>query len=117
MEEHPMIKRTMIHIGFGAAICSVLSYAYAQTSSPSFDCSKASGQVEELICTDEGLAALDRNMSSVYAKAVESWPSEEAATQRAMQRGWISGRNDCWKADDVKACVELAYRTRTVELQ
>jgi len=86
-------------------------------SSPTFDCSKASGQVERLICKDDGLAALDRRMAEVYAKAMKNWPANIAKEQRAYQRGWIKGRNDCWKADDLRACTELSYRTRIVELQ
>jgi len=35
---------------------------------------------------------------------------------RLPTRG-IKGRNDCWKADDPRACTELSYRTRIVELQ
>ena len=33
-------------------------------------------------------------------------------TLRAMQRGWIKGRNECWKAQDIRDCVEAAYLTR-----
>lgn len=91
--------------------------AYAQSSTPSFDCSKDSSDLEKLICTDEALAALDRKMAEVFEKALEKLPSEEAATQRVVQRGWIKGRNDCWKSDDLRLCVEREYRTRTVELQ
>jgi uncharacterized protein len=91
--------------------------ASSQGTGPTFDCAKASGQVEQLICKDAALAALDRRMAVIYEKALKSWPAEEAATQRALQRGWIKGRNDCWKADDPHACVELAYRTRLVEIQ
>lgn len=89
----------------------------AQTASPSFDCSQASGTVEDLICDDEGLAALDRRMTEVFATALESWPADEVPTLKALQRGWITGRNDCWKEDDVRGCVESSYRTRIVELQ
>jgi uncharacterized protein len=35
----------------------------------------------------------------------------------AYQRGWIKGRNDCWKAADPRARAELSYRTRIVELE
>ena len=108
-----------IPIGLIIVIYLVSPIAHAQTS-PTFDCAKASGEVEKLICADDELAALDRKMAEVYAKAVESWSSEsseEVTKQRAMQRGWISGRNDCWKSDDVKACAVLAYRTRIAELQ
>jgi len=105
-----------IPMGLIAVLCLVSPTLHAQTS-PTFDCAKATGEVEKLICADDELAALDRKMAEVYAKAIESWPNEEVTKQRAMQRGWISGRNDCWKSDDVKACAVLEYRTRIAELQ
>ena len=88
-----------------------------QQTGPTFDCARASGEVEALICTDGDLAALDRRMADVYAAAIDAWPEDIATVQRAYQRGWISGRNECWKAEDVRACTELSYRTRIVELQ
>ncbi|UXI04281.1 MliC family protein [Photobacterium sp. TY1-4] len=86
-------------------------------ASPSFDCSQASGSIEEMICQDDALAALDRQMAEVFPAAMANYPQAEQATAKAMQRGWIKGRNDCWKADDKKACVESEYKSRIVELQ
>jgi uncharacterized protein len=40
-----------------------------------------------------------------------------AAEQRTIQRGWVKGRNECWKSDDVRACVGVEYKTRLVEIQ
>ncbi|MGE5666326.1 MAG: MliC family protein, partial [Betaproteobacteria bacterium] len=53
-----------------------------------------------------------------------------ATRLREDQRGWVKGRNDCWKANGhetwitatwtvntIKACVEAQYRLRTSELQ
>ena len=34
----------------------------AQAKGPAFDCGKAQGEVEQLICKDESLAALDRKI-------------------------------------------------------
>lgn len=91
--------------------------AGAGQKGPTYDCAKASGQVETLICKDDELAALDRRMAEVYAAALKNWPANIAAEQRAYQRGWIKGRNDCWKSEDVRACVLAEYRGRIVELQ
>ncbi|MFB9932754.1 lysozyme inhibitor LprI family protein [Photobacterium aphoticum] len=87
------------------------------TITPTFDCQKAEGEVENLICQQADLAALDQQMATVYAEAMKRLPKDDLATQKAMQRGWIKGRNECWKANDVKACTESAYKTRIVELQ
>jgi uncharacterized protein len=81
---------------------------------PTFDCGKASGQIESLICKDAGLAALDQRMADVYSSA---WSAALRAEKRAYQRGWISGRNECWKEPDPRGCTELSYRTRIVQLQ
>ena len=89
----------------------------AKPVTPSFDCAKASGQVEQLVCKDAGLASLDRKLADAYAKAMKGWPADVAKEQRAVQRGWVKGRDDCWKADDLRACVENEYRTRLVEVQ
>jgi uncharacterized protein len=84
---------------------------------PSFDCAKASGQVEQLVCKDAGLAALDVRLADTYAKAMKTWPADVAKTQRAMQIGWIKGRNDCWKSSDVRACADTNYKDRILEIQ
>ncbi|MCL1058378.1 MliC family protein [Shewanella gelidimarina] len=84
-------------------------------SSPSFDCNKASGAVERLICQDDELASLDRTMATVYQQALKNIPVEEQP--KAMQRGWIKGRNDCWKAQSVRECAMQNYQSRIIELK
>ncbi len=86
-----------------------------QHLAPAFDCAKAQGQVETLICSDPELAALDLKMDQVYKVAVVNIPAAEQP--KAMQRGWIKGRNDCWKAQDVRECVLQNYQSRIIELQ
>ena len=97
---------------------------------PAFSCAKAQGEVEKLICSDEGLATLDRKLDGAY-KAATSKASGKLVNQlRAEQRGWVKGRNDCWRAhgtqtwitatwtvDTVRACVDAQYRLRTSELK
>ncbi len=104
----------------GTLLCGVVSLVLGVVpagAQPSFDCSKADGSVEELICQDESLAALDRELAEVYPKALANLPEDERSTARTVQRGWISGRNDCWKSDDVAQCVRDEYEIRITELQ
>ena len=75
---------------------------------PSFDCARAGSAAEKLVCGDAQLAALDRQLAARYAQATDADP--------AVQRGWVKGRDACWKADDLRLCVLEAYRTRLVEL-
>jgi uncharacterized protein len=102
--------------------------AFAQ--GPTFDCRKAEGEVETLICKDPALAALDRTLDGVYKAALAKTRDAMPARLRAEQRGFISGRNDCWKtrgaptfltaswqASTVRECVEGSYKLRISDLQ
>jgi uncharacterized protein len=83
----------------------------------SFDCAKASGTVEELICSDAELAKLDRSLSSLYSTLLKHTPAREQKQLRAEQRGWVKGRNDCWKSGDLRGCVKGEYEMRINELK
>lgn len=89
----------------------------AFATKPSFDCAKADSEIEELICKDEELAALDQKMAEVYKTALDKAPKEELDNLKAFQRGWVKGRNDCWKAEDESSCARANYETRITELQ
>jgi uncharacterized protein len=85
---------------------------------PSFDCTKADGTVEEMICADPGLAALDLQLAEVWRHAMDlSRDNVDLPMIKTEQRGWIKGRNECWKSDDVRHCVEDSYNMRIGEIQ
>ena len=90
---------------------------------PAFFCTKARGQVEQLVCKDAALAALDRKLDEVFKAALAR--DNMPAILGAEQRGWIGGRNECWKAQgpdtpvfltaswrvtSVRECVEAQYQ-------
>lgn len=81
------------------------------------DCRKPSGSIETLICQDPALLEIDRKLAGIYSAARQQAGNEHPPLLRAEQRGWIKGRNECWKSDDRRACVVDTYRQRTVELQ
>ena len=90
----------------------------AAMQGPSYACDEVSpGSIEEMICEDEELSALDRKLSGVYAAASEKAVSEFPPQLKAEQRGWIKGRNECWKNDNRDECVRDAYLLRIAELQ
>jgi uncharacterized protein len=102
----------------------------ALAQGPAFDCSKAQGEVEKLICSDASLAELDRKLAAVYKAAGAKAQGKLATRLREEQRGWVKGRNECWKANGqqtwitatwtvntVKGCIDAQYRLRTSELQ
>ena len=87
-------------------------------AAPSFDCSKVeAGSIEALICQDDQLSALDRKMAAVFAAATKKASNEHPPVLKAEQRGWIKGRNDCWKSDDKRQCIQQSYKLRIAELQ
>ncbi|WP_027966307.1 MliC family protein [Halomonas halocynthiae] len=87
-------------------------------SQPSFSCEGVeAGSTEAMICASERLSALDRELSGVYAAALEKAGNQQPPVLKAEQRGWIKGRNDCWKAEDQSECVAYAYQQRIAELQ
>jgi uncharacterized protein len=98
----------------GLLALSLLLAVPALATEPAFDCAKADGSVEELICQDSQLAALDREIARLYGLAAKGPHMDGARLKelKAYQRGWIKGRNDCWKADDLKSCVESEYVIR-----
>lgn len=90
----------------------------AETAGPSFSCATVEkGSIEQMVCTDAALSALDRKLAEVYGEATGKAANERPPVLKAEQRGWIKGRNDCWKAGDRRACVEEQYRLRIAELQ
>lgn len=82
---------------------------------PSSDCSKSPGEFEQMVCKDPALAALDVQLADTFKQALAK--AAEKDTLQATQRGWIKGRDDCWKADDKPTCVREAYIVRIVDLR
>ena len=83
---------------------------------PSFSCSAAEkGSMEEIICQSPSLSAMDLKLNGVYKQALAK--SKNDPTLKAEQRGWIKGRNECWKEQDKPACLAREYSERMTELQ
>jgi uncharacterized protein len=90
----------------------------AKAQGPSFACINViGGSIEAMICKDEELSALDRKLSDVYASASKKETNEHPPVLRTEQRGWIKGRDDCWKSEDTRGCVWDEYTRRIAELQ
>ncbi len=90
----------------------------AQQTGPSFSCDKAAaGSIEEMICKDAELSALDRKLSDVYAAATKLAVNMHPPVLKSEQRGWIKGRDACWKSDTRRECVRQEYVRRITELQ
>lgn len=92
--------------------------------SPTFDCQQAKGEVETLICSDPKLINLDHQLADTYqqvlakASSLNAQPDEAVKNLKAIQRGWIKGRNECWKElEEKKSCVQTQYERRIAYLQ
>lgn len=75
----------------------------------SFDCRKASTQVEHLVCGSSSLASLDSSLAAAYKAALGRNPSV-----REQQIAWLRDtRNRC---DDVE-CLTTAYQAQIHEMR
>jgi len=79
--------------------------------SASFDCDKASTQIEQLLCRDADLSQLDEQMADAYQNALVSSPN--ATVLRTEQKVWLNtARDRCRNA----RCLRLAYLNRILAL-
>ncbi len=81
---------------------------------PSFDCDKASVEMERLICADPMLAEADRMMGQIYTALRER--NLITPDLNFKQQAWIASRNACLIAADPKACVRDKMLARIEEL-
>ena len=75
---------------------------------PSFDCAKAGGEVEHIICGSPRLARLDVNVAAAYKEARARGPDVKRS-----QVQWLAVRNHCRD----EACLLEAYERRLSELK
>ena len=112
----------MFHTGRKAALTLALALGApaAWALDPSFDCSKAASEAEQAVCASDALASLDLELARLYRLA-ESAPGQTKAGRdslHAMQRGWIKGRDECWKSSlGVPLCAANEYSFRIYYLR
>jgi len=90
-----------------------------EAPSPSFDCDKAvPNSVEERICGDATLSALDASMAKIYAQAAAA-VNRDMPSPRASQRAWLKTRDACMRAGspEPSTCIAMRYRMRISELR
>ncbi len=87
---------------------------------PSFDCSNSDSSATDAICANDDLAELDLELTRLYGLALHGphMAPERESELKATQRGWIKGRDECWKSDiGLEACVADSYATRIHEIR
>ncbi len=80
---------------------------------PSFDCANARTGGERAVCSDAGLAALDRQMVAQYRQAVSSVDRRTRAELERSRNRFLSFRDQC-PSDD---CIADTYRGRMREIR
>jgi uncharacterized protein YecT (DUF1311 family) len=79
---------------------------------PSFDCSKATSDVEKIICANDELSRLDDSLMKAYQRVLDRTRKKEEMIQ--SQNQWLENeRNEC---QDAK-CIKKAYEMRINELR
>jgi uncharacterized protein len=58
------------------AVTALSFPALSWSGEPAYDCGEATGQVEQLICTDANLAVMDRQLAEVYRTALVKLPED-----------------------------------------
>ncbi len=80
--------------------------------SPSFNCARAAARVERLICSDDELAVLDRELARSF-RELRAVAGEHRAELEADQRNWrVAERDACEDVD----CVAAVTRERVTLL-
>jgi hypothetical protein len=82
------------------------------SAAPSFNCANASTRSERAVCSDSGLASLDRQMAAQFNSARSGASAQERALLDRTRGRFLSYRNGC-RSDD---CIADAYRGRMREI-
>lgn len=85
----------------------------APRSRPSFDCDEASSRAEQMICTDDSLAAADRRMDRLYQQALDAGVPPRIL--RRQQRAFLDAREEA--ARHGPDAVADVYSERNAELE
>jgi hypothetical protein len=109
-----------------AAILTMAVPAHAARQA-SFDCDLAKAPIEKLICGDDEMAGLDRDLGVYYGQLRSSLPEQDADALRGEQRAWLKhrlalcnipkrGEMTMAEALESRSCLERIYRARNEEL-
>lgn len=104
-------------IGFVAGTYLSLVATGAFAKGPSFDCSKATTEIEQTICQDDSLSALDRKLAHFYSEASRRYPTSAPPRLKEEDVAWRQKLNDCSNSADQRECIQITYMTRIAEVQ
>lgn len=89
---------------------------------PSFDCASTRHKIQDLVCKDPELSALDRKLAGIFDHALEKLEAvPNSAPQvrhlKAYEVRWMRERNECGASHDPRACTQESYHRRISELE
>ena len=94
---------------FTTLLAGLVATPMVTQAAPSFDCNKASTQVEIMICDHPKIAQLDSDLADAYRTALRDSPWASANKRiLAEQREWIAQRNRC----KTPRCLRRIYHRR-----
>lgn len=91
-------------LGLAAACIGAVLFWGGAARAASFDCAKAAGRIERMICDDPDLNSFDAQLEGAYRGALDRSARPEAVKDR--QLAWLKQRDACL---DV-ACLSAAYQ-------
>ncbi|HWI75574.1 MAG TPA: hypothetical protein VNS53_00645 [Sphingomicrobium sp.] len=81
-------------------------------ANPSFDCGHAGNDVEVAICSDPGLAALDRQMAADFQRALMNADRGQRRLLERTRNNFLAYRNRC----ATNQCIAETYQSRIREI-
>jgi uncharacterized protein YecT (DUF1311 family) len=85
----------------------------AAAARPSYNCANARTRSEIEVCSDAGLATLDRNMAAQYGQAIEDASPDQRDLLRRTRDRFLAYRDRCPN----RACIGQAYVERMREIR
>jgi uncharacterized protein len=82
------------------------------TASPSFNCGSARTRGEIAVCSDSGLAALDRQMAAQFSTAMAQGDARQRSLLQRTRTDFLRYRDNC----PSNACIAQTYRGRIREI-
>jgi uncharacterized protein len=92
---------------------STSAFVPAAAASPSFTCSGHLLPTEAVICSDNDLASLDRQLAAVYDSWFKRLSAAQQAELKATEKTWVAERNSCGIN---KSCISNTYKVRISSL-
>lgn len=115
MIARPQRIRTPSHPFSRLLLCLSLALGgAASVQAASFDCAKASNDVEHAICNSPKLSDLDERLNDNYQLAIANLPGDQADALRSTQRSWMKQRDTC---QGKESCLNDLFSQRATQLQ